>query len=156
MLFFSPLLTSLLSHWPMQGPHALANTSPPTASSVSSCVCGCSCSHVCVCDNMYQLVSGNGSSDLLRAWSHCKGTPIQHIDTQIKPQYTVQHTLFNGTVCGVNLWWCVTDLVLMPCWRACLAILAARVMSSYELLVQLPISATNKQTNNNNNNNNTT
>ena len=30
---------------------------------------------------------------------------------------------------------------LMPCFSACLAMLAERVMSSYELLVQLPMSA---------------
>jgi len=29
MVFFSPFFTSLRSHWPMHGPHALARTVPP-------------------------------------------------------------------------------------------------------------------------------
>ena len=35
----------------------------------------------------------------------------------------------------------MTHLDLTPCARACLAMLAARDMSSYELLVQLPMRA---------------
>jgi hypothetical protein len=34
MVFFSPFLTSLRSHWPMQGPQALARTVPPKSLSV--------------------------------------------------------------------------------------------------------------------------
>ena len=35
-----------------------------------------------------------------------------------------------------------TYFALTPCFRACFAMLAERVMSSYELLVQLPMRAT--------------
>ena len=35
----------------------------------------------------------------------------------------------------------MAHFALTPCFSACLAMLAERVMSSYELLVQLPMSA---------------
>ena len=35
LVFFSPFLTSCLSHWPMQGPQALARTMPPAPSKSS-------------------------------------------------------------------------------------------------------------------------
>lgn len=41
MLLASPFCTSVRFHWPMQGPHALASTVPPT------CACACVCACVC-------------------------------------------------------------------------------------------------------------
>ena len=35
MEFFSPFFTSVRFHWPMQGPQALASTTPPTLVNVS-------------------------------------------------------------------------------------------------------------------------
>ena len=36
IVFFSPFFTLVLSHWPMQGPHALARTMPPNSRIVSA------------------------------------------------------------------------------------------------------------------------
>ena len=76
---------------------------------------------------LINVISHYCSSNLLRARCYSKGGPVQHMYATVMMYYTDIDS---------------THFALTPLSIACLAMLADRDMSSYELLVQLPINAT--------------
>ena len=147
MVFFSPFSTSCLLHCPMQGPQALASTVPPRADKGLSCQGG-----------RKQAVSYSTSTAAPPFPPAAPPFLLQHrpltnpslsIVALIcsDPGVTTNCDLGGRDQTGIvkpsppPTYSTHTDLALTPFSRACLAMLAARVMSSYELLVQLPISA---------------